>query len=74
MSGLSTHPKNYRDESVQCYKMRISYTGNGKGDGNISIKHIDADGKIMSECVFSPDEAYEYAHAVLQAFDAVTEP
>jgi hypothetical protein len=60
------------DNPSQCVKLRITYNGNGKGDGLICVKHMSINDQVMSECYLSPEEAYEYANSIMRAYDDIS--
>ena len=72
MARPSEHPAPTENQNIQCARLRISYDGDGQGAGQICVKHLGSSGAVLSEGIFTPDEAYEYAQAILKAYDAVS--
>ena len=51
-----------------CLGLRITYSDE---QGTIILEHLDENEKVLSECHFSPDEAYDYAKLVMSVYDEV---
>jgi hypothetical protein len=54
---------------TECAKLRITFV---KGNNErITLSHLDSDNKVISTAITDPEEAYEYANAILAAVDEV---
>lgn len=69
----SSSEKPDTSKNVICPRLRINYGTDERGDSLITIKHMTEEFVVVSECVFSPEEAYEYAQSILKAYDALSE-
>jgi hypothetical protein len=50
-----------------CVTISIAYSQ----DGYIALSHLNQTNEILSECLCSAEEAYEYAQGILRAYDEV---
>lgn len=68
--GATRHISDFKiassDESKHCYRLAIS---NQSRAGAIRIRHLGKNGEILSECMLPPEDAFDYAQAVLEAYD-----
>lgn len=63
---LDQAPALTEDVTLRCHKLTVSYF---EASDAIVIQHFSNDGKLLSECCLTLEDAYEYAESVLQVYD-----
>lgn len=64
---LNQAPALTQDVTLRCHKLSVSYF---EASDAIVIQHFSNDGKLLSECCLTPEDAYEYAESVLDVYDS----
>lgn len=48
---------------------RLAISCQGKEIRAIRVRHLNKANEVLSECMLSPEDAWDYAQAVLHAYD-----